>query len=217
MEESTSREKIMKRIRRALLQKSDIPYQTIDFDSEIYQEISEDLDVGFAQELLNVAGNFVYCESEAEFIVNLKTLINDNNWKHLFCTEDKLKVFLQNEGIAHYSVADEFYDTDAGLTSCEFLIARLGSVMVSSMQQSGRRNFVYPPVHLVFAYASQIVPDLKQAFQGLKEKYGNKQPSMISLITGPSRTADIEKTLIMGAHGPKELFVFVIDDLQSDE
>jgi L-lactate dehydrogenase complex protein LldG len=45
----------------------------------------------------------------------------------------------------------------------------------------------------------------------LKEKYNNEIPSMISLTTGPSRTADIEKTLVVGVHGPKEVFVFLID------
>jgi L-lactate dehydrogenase complex protein LldG len=63
----------------------------------------------------------------------------------------------------------------------------------------------------VLAYTSQLVPDLKDAFKLIKEKYGQQIPSMISTITGPSRTADIEKTLVLGAHGPKELFVFLLD------
>jgi L-lactate dehydrogenase complex protein LldG len=49
----------------------------------------------------------------------------------------------------------------------------------------------------------------------ITKKYGNKLPSMISMITGASRTADIEKTLVMGAHGPKELVLFLIDDVPS--
>ena len=51
-----------------------------------------------------------------------------------------------------------------------------------------------------------------KADPNLKNKYGENIPSMISAITGPSRSADIEKTLVMGAHGPKEVFVFLIDD-----
>ncbi|HET6989880.1 MAG TPA: LUD domain-containing protein, partial [Bacteroidia bacterium] len=53
--------------------------------------------------------------------------------------------------------------------------------------------------------------------KAVKAKYENQMPSMVSVITGPSRTADIEKTLIQGAHGPKEIYVFMIDDLPSDE
>jgi L-lactate dehydrogenase complex protein LldG len=84
--------------------------------------------------------------------------------------------------------------------------------MVSSAQLSGRRMVVFPEVHLVVAYASQLVPDLKEALVKIRKKYDPRLPSMITLITGPSRTADIEKTLVMGAHGPKELYVFFIED-----
>ena len=47
---------------------------------------------------------------------------------------------------------------------------------------------------------------------GIREKYKTRLPSQITLITGPSRTADIEKTLVLGAHGPKELHVFILNN-----
>ena len=84
--------------------------------------------------------------------------------------------------------------------------------MVSNESAAGRRLSIFPHHHIVIARTSQLVLDLKDGFQLLKKKYGNQIPSMISNITGPSRTADIEKTLVLGAHGPKELFVFLIDD-----
>ena len=88
--------------------------------------------------------------------------------------------------------------------------------MVSSKQESGRRLNVFPEVHAVIAYTWQLVPDLKQALAAIKEKYSQALPSLISVITGPSRTADIEKTLVQGAHGPKEIFVFLIDDTPAE-
>jgi L-lactate dehydrogenase complex protein LldG len=84
--------------------------------------------------------------------------------------------------------------------------------MISSGQMSGRRLNVYPEIHVVIAYSSQLVPDLKQALAGIRQRYAERIPSLISVITGPSRTADIEKTLVMGAHGPRELFVFLVED-----
>jgi L-lactate dehydrogenase complex protein LldG len=84
--------------------------------------------------------------------------------------------------------------------------------MVSNANAAGRRLSIYPHQHIVIAYTSQLVLDLKDAFKIIKEKYGNQLPSMISTITGPSRTADIEKTLVLGAHGPKEFYVFLLDD-----
>jgi L-lactate dehydrogenase complex protein LldG len=70
---------------------------------------------------------------------------------------------------------------------------------------------IYPHVHIVIAFTSQLVLDLKDAFKLLKVKYPETTPTMISNITGPSRTADIEKTLVLGAHGPKELYVFLLE------
>ena len=100
---------------------------------------------------------------------------------------------------------------EVGITQCEYLIARSGSVMVSSAQLSGRQMAVYPPIHIIIAYTEQLVTHVKDAIEEIQKKYGKKLPSLITTITGPSRTADIEKTLIIGAHGPKEIYVFMID------
>lgn len=56
-----------------------------------------------------------------------------------------------------------------------------------------------------------MVPDLTAAFEHVKQKYGTKFPSFISFITGPSRTGDIERILVLGAHGPKRLTVILLD------
>ena len=105
----------------------------------------------------------------------------------------------------------DFEQAEVGFTLCEALIARNGSILLSNAGMAGRRLSIYPPVHIVLAYTSQILTDLKDGFKLIKNKYGNQLPSMITNVTGPSRTADIEKTLVMGAHGPKELFVFLLE------
>jgi len=100
---------------------------------------------------------------------------------------------------------------DASITGCELLIARTGSILMSTAQAGGRTVSVYAPVHICIAYTSQIVYDVKEALQIIKEKYTGKLPSLITLATGPSRTADIEKTLVVGVHGPKEVYVFLVE------
>ena len=85
--------------------------------------------------------------------------------------------------------------------------------MISSKQISGRRLPVYSNHYVVVAYTSQLVNSIKDGLKLIRDKYQSKIPSVISTISGPSRTADIEKTLIQGAHGPKEMFVFLIDDI----
>ena len=212
MEESTSREKVLKKIRAALIEKTEPPYPVIDQELSVYNEITEPLDLTFAQELVNVAGKFVYCENHEEFIATLQSFIMEKEWPVLFCFDPVLQDFLKKGGIPFNSTIADITEAKLGITRCEYLIARLGSVMVSSALSPGRKMSVFPEIHLVVGYTSQLVPDLKQALQKIKKKYLDNYPSVISLITGPSRTADIEKTLVMGAHGPKELYVFLIED-----
>jgi L-lactate dehydrogenase complex protein LldG len=119
---------------------------------------------------------------------------------------------LKEEGIAHKTNDQKFTGVEAGLTLCECLIARTGGIMVSSRQMAGRRLTIYPPVHMVVAYTSQLLLDIKDGLTFMQEKYASHLPSMISMMTGPSRTADIEKTLVLGAHGPKELVLFLVED-----
>ena len=172
----------------------------------------EPIDIAFAEAFTKIAGKFVYCADETEFIENFKLLAKEQNWNQLFCFEEKLKMWLDDAGIAYSHNSDNITQAQQGITFCEFLISRLGSIMVSSAQASGRRLIVYPDTHIVVAYTSQLVPDLPDALLAISEKYGKQLPSLISVISGPSRTADIEKTLVMGAHGPRDLYVFLIDN-----
>jgi len=213
MEESTSREKVLKKIRNALIYKTDNPFPNVDFEKPLYKDFEETYDITFAQEFTKVGGKFIFCEDENEFVQSLSFLIKENKWENVFCNDTKLVELLTSENIVFFNSAEkDFLKLKVGITQCEFLISRLGSVMVSSKQPSGRRLNVFPEIHIVLAYASQLVPDLQDAFKKIKEKYPTGIPSLISVITGPSRTADIEKTLVMGAHGPRELYVFLIDD-----
>jgi L-lactate dehydrogenase complex protein LldG len=211
MEESTSREKVLKKIRDALIDKTEAPYPVIDQESSVYPDVSEHLDVTFAQALVKVAGKFVYCENNEDFLATLQSFIIEKEWPVLFCFDTILQDFLRKGGIPFNGEQSSLTEAKLGITRCEYLVARLGAVMVSSKLSPGRKITVFPEIHLIVGYTSQLVPDLKQAIQGIRKKYPDSYPSLISLITGPSRTADIEKTLVMGAHGPKELYVFLIE------
>jgi len=212
MDETTSREKVLKSIRNALISKLDNPYQDVDFEASVFHDLDDAPEMVFARELINVAGKFVYCGDDIEFAEILKSVMIEKKWESVHCVDEQLINILKQTDVNYTFDEDGFNNMKAGLTRCEYLVARLGSVMISSAQTSGRRMNVFPETHLVYARASQLIPDLKAALKGIKERYGNDLPSMISMITGPSRTADIEKTLVMGAHGPRELYVFMVDD-----
>jgi L-lactate dehydrogenase complex protein LldG len=104
-----------------------------------------------------------------------------------------------SEGVPKESV-------QATITACEALVALTGSVLVSA-SCGGRGASVIPPVHIVIASVDQLVPDLESVFAKIRDRNLAFQNSYLCLITGSSRTADIEKILVMGAHGPIRLIV----------
>ncbi len=207
---TTSKEKLLKKIRKALLEKRDNPYPNME-DQPLYPPAEDILEVQFAEEFVGAGGQFMFCEDEIQFIESLINLAEERKWHKIYCWEPALQELMDKYGYPFYSTDKDFDHSEVGFTLCEALIARNGSVMLSNAHTAGRRLSIYPPVHIVLGYTSQLVPDLKDAFKIIKERYANRIPSMITTVTGPSRTADIEKTLVLGAHGPKELFVFLLD------
>jgi L-lactate dehydrogenase complex protein LldG len=207
---TTSKEKLLKKIRKALLEKRDNPYPNLE-DLPHYAQNEEPLDELFAEQFTAVSGQFVFCEDEVQFIENLLELAEERKWRKIYCWEPPLQDILTRFDYPFFETDKDFEQADVGFTLCEALIARNGSILLSNANMAGRLLSIYPPVHIVLAYTSQLVLDLKDVFKLIKNKYGNNLPSMISNVTGPSRTADIEKTLVLGAHGPKELFVFLLD------
>ena len=208
---TTPREKLLKKIRKALLEKRDNPYPNLE-ELPLYPDPTDDLEVVFAEEFIKVSGQFVYCEDEIQFVENILLLAEERKWRKIYCWEPALQELLDRYEYPYYASDKDFELAEVGLTLCESLIARNGSIMVTNSNAAGRRLSIFPHHHIVIAYTSQLVLDLKDGFKLLKNKYGNQLPSMICNITGPSRTADIEKTLVLGAHGPKELFVFLLED-----
>ena len=140
----------------------------------------------------------------------LKQLITQNGWTRVFCRESVLRQIL-DEPLKGLITQSGLPEADASITSCELLIARTGSILLSAGQESGRTVSVYAPVHICIAYTRQLVYDIREGLEFLQEKYKKGLPSLITLATGPSRTADIEKSLVVGVHGPKDVYVFLID------
>lgn len=202
---------MLKKIRHALLQKREHPYPNFE-EMALHAEESDPIDVLFAQRLTAVAGHFIYCEDEVAFIEGLLSLAEQEKLRRMYAWEPHIQQILARYEFPFFSTEKDFTEAEAGITACEALIARSGSVLVSNGNAAGRRLTIYPHVHVVVAYASQLVMDIKDGIDLVRQRYGENLPSLISVISGPSRTADIEKTLVLGAHGPKTIYVFLLED-----
>ncbi|MDK2842986.1 MAG: L-lactate dehydrogenase complex protein LldG [Anaerophaga sp.] len=178
-------------------------------EGDVFPRITNLLNA-FKEELEGLGGEVFVEKSEAEALVRLQKLASHRNWGPVAVVNRALKEKCLKNNIEVTDFDPETGVFEAGLTGCEALIALTGSVMVSS-NGSGRKMNVFPPVHVVLAHSDQVVESIKDGFKKIEEKYDHL-PSQISLISGPSRTADIEKTLVMGAHGPRELIVLVQEE-----
>lgn len=204
----SSKEIILEKIRAGKLLHRPSSIKEPDWNEEVFP-VPDNLLETFVNELTQISGRVTLVESDDDFIAKLSSEFSAKGWQSIYCLDKQLTSLVAPSNVVIENSADKFLDMEVGMTQCERLVARSGTVVISSHGDSGRRMNVYPPIHIIYAKASQLVPFLKDAIAGLEAKYGDDYPSLISFVTGASRTADIEKTLVMGAHGPKELLVFV--------
>lgn len=113
------------------------------------------------------------------------------------------------------SSREPFFAADIGITGVDYLIAETGSVVLLARPGEPRSCSLLPPFHVAVAHRDQIVPDLFDLFARLGAKPAEgalrvKMPSCVSVITGPSKTGDIELKLVTGVHGPGEIHVVVV-------
>ena len=210
MKVSSSKEKILKKIREALSNQVPLPFPKSEGSTSVFQPQTEDLELIFAEEFTKLSGKFAFCLNESDLKIQLKKLIALKKWQHIYCVEKDLSKIFDDEGFPKLNQST-LADCDASVTTCHYLVARTGAIVMSSAQESGRTVSAYGEVHVCIAYVNQLVYETRDALKGLKEKYGNNLPSFITFAAGPSRSTDIEKTLVIGVHGPKEVYLFLID------
>ena len=203
MANTTAKENILKRIRKALSNPVPLPFPLSEGTAAIYHPSPDDLEVVFAQSFTKLQGRFAFCIDEQELQQQLQLLIEKKEWTKIYCSDARWN--------ASYSNTISLAGCDASITGCEYLVARTGSIVLSAAATDGRTASVYAPVHICIAYTNQLLYDVKDALIALKDKYVGNLPSFISFASGPSRTADIEKTLVTGVHGPKEVYLFLVD------
>ena len=105
-------------------------------------------------------------------------------------------------------------DADLGVTGVDYAIAETGSVVILPRRGVSRVTSLLPPVHVALVKPSQTLESLDDLYLLRRVAYlrdGVDAGSYMNFITGPSRTADIEMTLVVGAHGPREVHMVILD------
>lgn len=111
---------------------------------------------------------------------------------------------------SHRSLA---IDAGLGLTGVDYAVAETGSVVLAAGQGVSRIVSLVPPVHVAVVERGSVLPSLDELFTLLRRDYGEQDwTSYVNIISGPSRSADIEYTLVTGVHGPGEVHLVLLDE-----
>ena len=218
----THRETILARIREALQNPAPPPEAAQEMRASarawlppVGETLDEQIEL-FRQNALNLKASFHTFSDIPTAARHLQSLAAADGWKKIGLhtgqlTDPVARLLGLREVRTDFGYAVEDLEScDAALTECEVLVAQTGTVLVSGPSSGGRALSVLPPHHVVLARRSQMVSDLTAAFQHVSKKFGDKFPSFLSFITGPSRTGDIERILVLGAHGPKKLTILLL-------
>ena len=130
----------------------------------------------------------------------------------------KLKAALKKAGIS--IEVDQFRtvaaQAEAGITGVNFAIADTGTLVLESTAEDIRLATTLPPKQFALLDPRKIVADGLAAVKPLRQMHQRGSRNYIAYVTGPSRTADIERVLTIGVHGPKELFILLVPGLSDD-
>jgi L-lactate dehydrogenase complex protein LldG len=202
---SGAKEKILAKIQLALQQETSMPFEGVDVSVPVYNPPDTDLAIAFAESFIALQGQFAFCLSITELKEQLSQYLERKKWHWVYCADPILRNLLR------FDWYEDLASCKVSITGCDALVARTGSIVLSSAQQQGRTASVYAPAHICIAYTSQLVADVDNALSLLQVNHPKGLPSLISFAGGPSRTADIEKTLVTGVHGPREVFCYLIE------
>ena len=157
---------------------------------------------------LNAAAEYVASKAEG------KTLIPKTPLEEKY----SLRELMAAAGIDVF--AGKFRDAGhvpgAGITFCNFAMADTGTVVLDSTDEEIRLATTLPEVHFVIVDPQKILADNLAAVEPMTTMHTGSEARFVAYITGPSRTADIERVLTIGCHGPRELHILVVQSVSSD-
>ena len=215
-----SRDAMLDRVRRALGRDGPLPQAPVPpvIDEPIARLVSSDIGLPelFEKRAVEMK-TLVESVRREELLPKLVDFLRERKSSKVMLSATKLLEeikaleFLSANGFQARSwrdmTADEAYDFDAGVTEVDFAVAETGSLVIRHGPEQGRLLSLVPFVHVAVVEQAKFVPDLLDLFEILaREGTG----SGTTIITGPSKTSDIEMTTILGVHGPNVVKAFIL-------
>ena len=214
LSERTNKEQILAKVREAVMAKDENLFKDVNMHADTWTPFKEEdgADFTFVERFKDNGGIFVYFESKDDFIEAMKQFIIENQWEPLCSTSMKMEAVFKDSGIELCRDYTTKRKKTVSITDCECLIAHTGSVVVTDKCAGSTAAYSNADTLLIYASPSQIVASMKDSIKLLKEKYGSKRPSETVIISGPSRSTEIDNQLVIGAQGIKQLALFLVEE-----
>ena len=181
--------------------------------SPVHDETAnQDLDILFASTLIEKGGKFVFCESIADAVAELKALAEEMKWAHVFCWENEIKDAFCDNNFQKGAIGFTLENSNAAMCLCETLVASTGSLILSPKQASRRRLPVFPKVQIFLADTTQIAADLNKAIDLFNIKNRGELPSILDLADNVKGQYYYDGNLVLKAEGTPEIYVFLVDE-----
>lgn len=237
MTPATAREEVLERIRRGLIREPSAHPQTSRgraSSSALAQRVLEikkrcedrrgDLIKQFESEVSRVGGRVYRAHSTEAAVEYIEQIASNRNagtivaWNGRLVDslglpdrldKSEIKCFTEatDQGLVRTSI-----EADIGVTGVDYALADTGTLVLLAREGQARSISLLPPVHIAIVKADQIISSLDDLFPLIRLEAGDADlSSAITFITGPSRTADIELTLVVGVHGPQELHAVILE------
>ena len=212
--ESTNKEQILAKVREAVMAKDENKFSDVNMQADTWTPFKEEdgADFTFVERFKDNGGIFIYFESKENFIEAMKQYVVENQWEPLCSTSKKIEEVFKDSGIELSHDYKTKRKKTVSITDCECLIAHTGSIMVTDTCAGSRAAYSNADMLLVYASPSQIVASMKDAIHLVKEKYGSNKPSETVIISGPSRSTEIDNQLVIGAQGIKQIALFLVEE-----
>ncbi len=210
----TTKEQILAKVRSAILEKDEKHFSDINLQDDTWIPFKEEdgKEFTFIERFKENGGIFMYFEEISHFKEAMQQFIVENGWNPLLTTSPMIKeIFADTDIVFQDDYNNMERKKNVSIIDCECLIAQTGSVMVSEATAGSRAAYSFADTLLILARPSQFVAKMKDAFALMKEKYGDNQPAGMTIISGASRSTDIDNTLVIGAFGCKQIALFLVE------
>lgn len=210
-----SQDEFLDTIRRALAERGDPVDLPADREVARVVQPTDDLVKRFCAMATDAKMHVHALADESAVVPTLLTLLNELEARRIVCAaepfpqRDALLAALPGAGVDVLPLAerDAAFEADVGITPVRLAIAETGSLVVSSGPRTSRMSSIAVPTHVAIVRREQIVPDLLDWTATLAAGLAANEV----LVTGPSKTADIEMNLVWGVHGPRSVHILLIE------